>query len=94
LQKDFHLSDPKKNLKNFFHLFKKIKTPDKQARQKSTRKMTQTEDIKMVETQDRQERQPIIAVWRNGGFIASYDSLVVKQTFLLRMNICGKIANF
>ena len=47
--------------------------------------MTVTDDIKMVVTHDRQERQPITAVWRNGGFSASYDSFVVQQTFVLRM---------
>ena len=52
--------------------------------------MTQTDDIKMVVIHDRQERQPITAVWRNGGFSASYDSFVVNQIFVLRMNICGK----
>jgi len=30
------------------------------------------------------------AVWRNGGFSASYDSFVGKQTLVLRINICGK----
>ena len=44
----------------------------------------------MVVTHDRQERQPITAVWRNGGFSASNDSFVVKQTVVLRINICGK----
>jgi hypothetical protein len=52
--------------------------------------MTQTDDIKMVVTHDRQERQPITAVWRNGGCSASYDSFVGKQTLVLRMNICGE----
>ena len=52
--------------------------------------MTQTDDIKMVVTHDRQERQPITAVWRNGGFSASYDSFVGKQTVVLRMNICAE----
>jgi hypothetical protein len=51
--------------------------------------MTQTDDIKMVVTNARQERQPITAVWRNGGFSASYDSFVVKLTVVLRINICG-----
>jgi hypothetical protein len=32
----------------------------------------------------------ITAVWRNGGCSASYDSFVVKQTVVLRINICGK----
>jgi len=36
------------------------------------------------------EHQPVTAVWRNGGFSASYDSFVGKQTVVLRMNICGK----
>ncbi len=52
--------------------------------------MTETDDIKMVVSHDRQERQPITAVWRNGGFSASYDSFVVKQTAVLRINICGE----
>ena len=75
-------------LKNF-QRFKKNKSPDTQARQKSTRQMTSIDDIKMVETHDRQERQPITAPTRNWRFSASYDSFVVKQTFVLRMNICG-----
>jgi len=42
------------------------------------------------ETRDRQEGQQLTAVWRNGGFSASYDSFVVKQTAVLRINICGE----
>ena len=52
--------------------------------------MTQTDDIKMVATHDRQERQPITAPTINWRFSASFDSFVVEQTFVLRMNICGK----
>ena len=52
--------------------------------------MTQTDDIKMVVTHDRKERQPITAPTKNWRFSASYDSFVGNQTFLLRMNICGK----
>jgi hypothetical protein len=52
--------------------------------------MTTTDDIKMVVTHDRQERQPITAPTRNWRFSASYDIFVVNQTFVLRMNICGK----
>ncbi len=52
--------------------------------------MTQTENIKMVVTHDRLERQPITAPTRNWRFSAYYDSFVVQQTFVLRMNICGK----
>ena len=33
----------------------------------------------------------ITAVWRNGGFSASYDSFVGKQTVVLRINIFGEI---
>ncbi len=30
------------------------------------------------------------AVWRNGGFSASYDSFVVGSSAVLRMNICAE----
>jgi hypothetical protein len=62
-------ADPKEKLflKNFQRL-KKNKTPATQARQKSTRQMTQTDDIKMVVTQEKQERQPITAVWQKWRF--------------------------
>jgi hypothetical protein len=36
------------------------------------------------------EHQPVTAVWRNGGFSASYDSFLGKQTVVLRINICGE----
>ena len=36
------------------------------------------------------EGQPITAPTRNWRFSSSYDSFVVNQTFVLRMNICGK----
>ncbi len=52
--------------------------------------MTQTDDTKMVVTHDRQERQPITAPTRNWRFSASYVSFVLAQTFVLRINICGK----
>ncbi len=32
----------------------------------------------------------ITAVWRNGGFSASYDSLVVGSSAVLRLNFCAK----
>lgn len=41
-------------------------------------------------THYRQEGQQLTAVWRNGGFSASYDSFVGKQTVVLRINICGE----
>jgi len=37
-----------------------------------------------------QERQPTTAVWRNGGFSASYDSFVVGSSAVLRLNFCAK----
>jgi hypothetical protein len=36
------------------------------------------------------ENQPITAPTKNWRLSASYDSFVVNQTFVLRMNICGK----
>jgi len=38
----------------------------------------------------RNKGQHITAPTRNWRFTASYYSLVVQQTFVLRMNICGK----
>ncbi len=64
-------------LRNFQRL-KKNKTPDTKARKKSTRQMTQTDDIKMVVTHDRQERQPITACKRHSpaaGATQDYDRL-------------------
>jgi len=36
------------------------------------------------------EGQPITAVWRNGGFSASYDSFVVGSSAVLRLSFCAK----
>ena len=36
------------------------------------------------------ETQLVTAATRNWRFSASYDSFAVKQTLVLRMNICGK----
>lgn len=43
---------------------------------------------------DRKKGQQITAPTKNWRFGASYDSLVVQQTFVLRMNICGKNRHF
>lgn len=51
--------------------------------QKKKRKMMNCNDI-------RQERQPVTAVWRNGGFSAPYDSFVVGSSAVLRLNYCAK----
>jgi len=40
---------------------------------------------------ERQERQHLTAVWRNGGCSASYDSFVVGSSAVLRLNFCAKI---
>jgi hypothetical protein len=53
-------------------------------------KPTHQDSNKMDRQQhDRKEGQHLTAVWRNGGFSASYDSFVGKQTLVLRINICG-----
>jgi len=36
------------------------------------------------------KKRHITAVWRNGGFSASYDSFVVGSSAVLRLNICAK----
>ena len=47
--------------------------------------------LQKMETEQRKtERQHLTAVWRNGGFSASYDSFVVGSSAVLRMNICAK----
>ena len=35
------------------------------------------------------EALPPTAVWRNGGFSASYDSFVVGSSAVLRLNFCA-----
>ena len=37
------------------------------------------------------EQLVLTAVWRNGGFSASYDSLVVGSSAVLRLNFCAKL---
>jgi len=36
------------------------------------------------------EQLVLTAVWRNGGFSASYDSFVVGSSAVLRLNFCAK----
>ena len=38
----------------------------------------------------RQERQPVTAVWRNGGCSVSYDSFVEGSSSVVRLNFCAK----
>jgi hypothetical protein len=76
-------------LKNF-QRFKKNKTPDTQARQKSTRQMTQTEDIKMVVTHDRQRTPAYNSTYPKGGVSCSKDSFVVNGSLVFQIKFCGK----
>jgi len=65
---------------------KKIKTPDTQTNTKKTVKLNNDNGLQGRTT----EHQLPTAVWRNGGFSASYDSFVVGSSSVLRMNICAK----
>jgi hypothetical protein len=47
----------------------------------------------MLLTKD-EKAQPITAVWRNGGFGASYDSFVVGSSAVLRLIFCAKIRHY
>jgi len=38
----------------------------------------------------KEEQLVLTAVWRNGGFCGSFDSVVGKQTLVLRITICGE----
>ena len=53
--------------------------------------MTENLTKTMVYRHSGQERQQLTAVWRNGGFSASYDSFVVGSSAVLRLNFCAKI---
>jgi hypothetical protein len=76
-------------LKNF-QRFKKNKTPDTQASQKSTRQMTKTDDIIMVVTHDRQGTPAYnrrLAQWRVKWLIehsTSHQLLWCIDSFVLR----------
>jgi hypothetical protein len=52
--------------------------------------MTENLTTTMVYRHGGQERQQLTAVWRNGGFSASYDSEVVYQNLVLRMKFSGE----
>jgi len=40
------------------------------------------------------EGQHTTAVWRNGGFSASYDSFMLGSSAVLRLNFCTKIRHY
>ena len=52
--------------------------------------MTENSTMSMVYRHGGQERQQLTAVWRNGGFSASYDSFMVGSSAVLRLNFCAK----
>ncbi len=81
----------KKNcFKKISNASKKNKTPDTPARQKSTRQMTQTDDIKMVVTIDRQGTPAYNTGLAKVAVQCSADTFVVNQSLVLRINICGE----
>jgi hypothetical protein len=87
LQKSFHLSSPDKiELKKISSPSENKKYPTAQTDTPKTIKRSIDNGLQGQWT----EGQLITAVWRNGGYSASYDSFVVKQTVVLRINICDK----
>ncbi|MBS0645861.1 MAG: hypothetical protein JSR97_04650 [Verrucomicrobia bacterium] len=89
LQKSFHLSRPDKIE------LKKISSPSENKKYATAQTTTtQTRTVKLNRDNGLQgrwtEHQPVTAVWRNGGFSASYDSLVVGSSAVLRLNFCAK----
>ena len=87
LQKSFHLSHPDKiELKKISFPSENKKYPTAQPDTTNTEKRSIDNGLQGRWT----EGQLITAVWRNGGFSASYDSFVVQQTVVLRINICGE----
>jgi len=73
-------------------VFKKFPDPSKKIKNAthSRHSMTQKLNIDNGLQGRRTEGQLITAPTKNWRFSASYDSFVVQQTFVLRMNICGK----
>ena len=63
------------------------------AKQKNTKELPSqrtTTDTMAGQQHDRKNNEHLTAPTKNWRFSASYDSFVVNQTFVLRMNICGK----
>jgi len=67
--------------------------PLHKAKQKNAKELPSqrtTTDTMDRQQHDRKNNEHLTAPTRNWRFSASYDSFVVNQTFVLRMNICGK----
>ena len=87
LQKSFHLSHPDKIE------LKKISSPSENKKY-PTAQLDTTKTVKRSIDNGLQGRTTegllLTAVWRNGGFSASYDSFVVGSSVVLRLNFCAK----
>jgi len=74
-------------------VFKKFPDPSKKIKN-ATHNPTHTMTLKPSNDNGLQgrttEHQLPTAVWRNGGFSASYDSFVVDSRVVLRLNFCAK----
>ncbi len=73
--------------------FKKFSDPSKKNKKRNAqpdRQMTENSTTTMVYRHSGQERQQLTAVWRNGGFSASYVSFVVYSSAVLRLNFYAK----
>lgn len=87
LQKSFHLSHADKIE------LKKISSPSENKKYSTTQPNTTKTEKRSIDNGlqgRRTEGQLITAVWRNGGFCASYDSFVVDSSAVLRLNFCAK----
>ena len=70
-------------------LFCNLTKPNKKSK-RATKPTDQDTATMEDEHHDRKEGQHLTAVWRNGGCSASYDSLVVGSSAVLRLNFCAK----
>ena len=87
LQKSFHLSHADKiELKKVSSPSENKKYPTEQPDTTKAAKRSINNGLQRRWT----EGQLITAVWRNGGFSASYDSFVVCSSAVLRINIYAK----
>jgi len=76
-------------LKKFPNASKKIKIHQHTARQ-TQQTMTQKLNIYKAYSEIKKEGQQVTAPKKNWRLGVSYDSFVVEQTLVLRMNICGE----